>query len=229
MGLQFTLIRGDTVNRTYGAHKSQYSSLFLLTIFGPTVFAMVPRNTLFKCLHKGLIAPDVRGGGGQPHVLGEMKNVSTVGSSSRSAEVRRRCYHRCSVYTVVGSGVVKPTVCADFFLLQPPPPAPPPPPPPPSAGAPNTSKRKKWRKHDDGDDDDNKQWEIKRLGTDYQTSKKKSHTEGVTYPQAVRDVVKQDGLVGLFGRGLRTKIMANGMQGIMFSVLWKAIEEKLNT
>lgn len=58
---------------------------------------------------------------------------------------------------------------------------------------------------------------------------KQSHTEGVTYPQAVRDVIKQDGLIGLFGRGLRTKIMANGMQGVMFSVLWKAIEEKLNT
>lgn len=56
----------------------------------------------------------------------------------------------------------------------------------------------------------------------------KAHTEGVTYVQAVREVIKQDGLAGLFGRGLKTKIMANGMQGLMFSVLWKAIEEKLN-
>lgn len=55
-----------------------------------------------------------------------------------------------------------------------------------------------------------------------------SHTEGVTYLQAVREVIKADGLVGLFGRGLQTKIIANGMQGLMFSVLWKAIEEKLN-
>ncbi|CAM9966611.1 unnamed protein product, partial [Ectocarpus sp. 8 AP-2014] len=57
---------------------------------------------------------------------------------------------------------------------------------------------------------------------------KQSHTEGVTYVQAVRDVIAKDGLVGLFGRGLKTKIMANGMQGLMFSVLWKAIEEKIN-
>ncbi|CAM9671885.1 unnamed protein product [Ectocarpus sp. 12 AP-2014] len=57
---------------------------------------------------------------------------------------------------------------------------------------------------------------------------KQAHTEGVTYVQAVRDVIATDGLVGLFGRGLKTKIMANGMQGLMFSVLWKAIEEKLN-
>jgi hypothetical protein len=31
---------------------------------------------------------------------------------------------------------------------------------------------------------------------------------------------------GLFGRGLQTKIIANGMQGLMFSVLWKLIDEK---
>lgn len=42
-----------------------------------------------------------------------------------------------------------------------------------------------------------------------------SHTEGVTYVQAVKDVIAKDGLVGLFGRGLKTKIIANGMQGLM--------------
>ena len=46
--------------------------------------------------------------------------------------------------------------------------------------------------------------------------------------QAVREVINQDGLKGLFGRGLQTKIVANGMQGLLFSVLWKAIEEKIN-
>jgi hypothetical protein len=33
--------------------------------------------------------------------------------------------------------------------------------------------------------------------------------------------------MGLFGRGLKTRIIANGMQGIMFSVLWKYFEKKL--
>jgi hypothetical protein len=33
--------------------------------------------------------------------------------------------------------------------------------------------------------------------------------------------------LGLFGRGLQTKIIANGMQGLMFSVLWKLIDEKM--
>ena len=27
--------------------------------------------------------------------------------------------------------------------------------------------------------------------------------------------------MGLFGRGLKTKILANGLQGLMFSVLWR--------
>lgn len=28
-------------------------------------------------------------------------------------------------------------------------------------------------------------------------------------------------MVGLFGRGLQTKIISNGLQGLMFSVLWR--------
>jgi len=31
--------------------------------------------------------------------------------------------------------------------------------------------------------------------------------------------------MSLFGRGLKTKLLANGLQGIMFSVLWKYIDE----
>ncbi|KAF8530026.1 mitochondrial carrier domain-containing protein [Hysterangium stoloniferum] len=45
--------------------------------------------------------------------------------------------------------------------------------------------------------------------------------ERVSYLEAVRRVVAQDGYLGLFGRGLKTRILANGLQGIMFSVLWK--------
>lgn len=55
---------------------------------------------------------------------------------------------------------------------------------------------------------------------------KQANTEHVSYPEAVRRVVKEDGWGGLFGRGLKTKILANGLQGIMFSVLWKYIDEK---
>ena len=54
---------------------------------------------------------------------------------------------------------------------------------------------------------------------------KQSNTEHVSYPEALRRVIKEDGIGGLLGRGLQTKILANGMQGLMFSVLWKLIDD----
>lgn len=46
------------------------------------------------------------------------------------------------------------------------------------------------------------------------------------YSEIVRAVVKQDGVSGLFGRGLKTRIAVNGVQGIMFSVIYRLFEEK---
>ncbi|KAJ4305596.1 hypothetical protein N0V90_001127 [Kalmusia sp. IMI 367209] len=43
----------------------------------------------------------------------------------------------------------------------------------------------------------------------------------VSYSEAARRVIRQDGKLGLFGRGLKTRIIANGLQGILFSILWK--------
>ncbi|KAH9475325.1 hypothetical protein JR316_0012436 [Psilocybe cubensis] len=43
----------------------------------------------------------------------------------------------------------------------------------------------------------------------------------IGYTAAARAVVATDGLKGLFGRGLKTRILANGLQGLMFSVLWQ--------
>lgn len=34
-------------------------------------------------------------------------------------------------------------------------------------------------------------------------------------------VIVQDGISGLFGRGLTTRILCNGLQGLLFSILWK--------
>ena len=45
--------------------------------------------------------------------------------------------------------------------------------------------------------------------------------------QAAQTIIAKDGLLGLFGRGLQTRIIANGMQGMMFSVLWKYFEDAL--
>jgi len=43
----------------------------------------------------------------------------------------------------------------------------------------------------------------------------------ISYTEAAKRVVRQDGRLGLFGRGLKTRIIANGLQGIFFSILWK--------
>eukprot|EP00746_Dinoflagellata_sp_MGD_P016006 gnl/MRDRNA2_/MRDRNA2_135895_c0_seq1.p1 gnl/MRDRNA2_/MRDRNA2_135895_c0~~gnl/MRDRNA2_/MRDRNA2_135895_c0_seq1.p1 ORF type:complete len:563 (+),score=97.50 gnl/MRDRNA2_/MRDRNA2_135895_c0_seq1:115-1803(+) len=52
-------------------------------------------------------------------------------------------------------------------------------------------------------------------------------TASISYAEAVSSVVQQDGYAGLFGRGLKTRIIANGMQGLMFSVMWKLFEEEM--
>jgi hypothetical protein len=43
----------------------------------------------------------------------------------------------------------------------------------------------------------------------------------VSYMEAAKRVIAVDGWVGFLGRGLPTRILANGLQGLMFSVLWK--------
>lgn len=43
----------------------------------------------------------------------------------------------------------------------------------------------------------------------------------IGYWAAAKAVIAVDGVKGLFGRGLKTRILANGLQGLMFSVLWK--------
>lgn len=53
-------------------------------------------------------------------------------------------------------------------------------------------------------------------------------TEAMTYPQVVRSVIASDGIMGLLGRGLKTKIIANGMQGLLFSVLWRLGQDYYN-
>lgn len=39
--------------------------------------------------------------------------------------------------------------------------------------------------------------------------------------EAARLVIVNDGIKGLLGRGLKTRILCNGLQGLMFSILWK--------
>lgn len=47
------------------------------------------------------------------------------------------------------------------------------------------------------------------------------HETQISYTEAARRIIRSDGKLGLFGRGLKTRIVANGLQGILFSILWK--------
>ena len=40
-----------------------------------------------------------------------------------------------------------------------------------------------------------------------------SHARKLTYIECAREIVAKDGVVGLFGRGLTTKLISNGIQG----------------
>jgi hypothetical protein len=57
---------------------------------------------------------------------------------------------------------------------------------------------------------------------------KQAAKEQLSYPVIVRKIVAEDGIRGLMFRGLETKIFANGLQGILFSVLWKHFDTMLN-
>ena len=50
---------------------------------------------------------------------------------------------------------------------------------------------------------------------------KQTHEKQITYKEAFDEVVKKDGYRGLFLRGLQTKLMTNGIQGVIFSVAWR--------
>lgn len=45
------------------------------------------------------------------------------------------------------------------------------------------------------------------------------------YQEAARTIWEKEGILGLWGRGLGTRILANGIQGAVFTVLWKAISD----
>lgn len=46
-----------------------------------------------------------------------------------------------------------------------------------------------------------------------------------SYTQTIQIILAADGWPGLFGRGLSTRIMTNGLQSILFTVIWKGLQE----
>lgn len=49
------------------------------------------------------------------------------------------------------------------------------------------------------------------------------------YVSIVRTIIAQEGIMGLAGRGLKTKIITNGIQGLVFSVAWRIAQDKWAT
>jgi hypothetical protein len=65
---------------------------------------------------------------------------------------------------------------------------------------------------------------IRVLKTTVQTSE-----ESIGYLEAAKQIVEKEGLVGLFARGLGTRLLTNGIQASLFSVLWKLFEDMFAT
>lgn len=63
---------------------------------------------------------------------------------------------------------------------------------------------------------------IRVLKTTKQTSE-----VAISYTQAFKQVVEKDGLSGLAFRGLQTKIISNGFQGLLFNILWRTIQDAM--
>lgn len=53
---------------------------------------------------------------------------------------------------------------------------------------------------------------------------KQSYNKEISYKDIIKEIIKKDGTQGLFGRGLPIRLMTNGIQGLMFSVIWKYLE-----
>ena len=55
---------------------------------------------------------------------------------------------------------------------------------------------------------------------------KQSYQVPISYFDITKKIIREDGMTSLFGRGLRTRLLSNGLQGMMFSVLWKLFMDK---
>lgn len=65
-----------------------------------------------------------------------------------------------------------------------------------------------------------------RLGQGDETQSTPVHkSQELSYADIVRLIIEKDGLAGLFGRGLSTRLLTNSIQGAVFSVLWKYFQE----
>jgi len=55
---------------------------------------------------------------------------------------------------------------------------------------------------------------------------RQTQNENVSYGKLIKNIIKQDGLSGLFFRGLQTKIIANGIQGMLFTIIFDYLRKQ---
>eukprot|EP00042_Codosiga_hollandica_P056791 m.826905 g.826905 ORF g.826905 m.826905 type:complete len:148 (-) comp59424_c0_seq2:61-504(-) len=55
---------------------------------------------------------------------------------------------------------------------------------------------------------------------------KQASKTNISYVTAVREIVAADGVKGLLFRGLGTRLLTNGLQGMMFTVIWRALSDE---
>jgi len=54
---------------------------------------------------------------------------------------------------------------------------------------------------------------------------KQTYAKQISYPQIVRKIVTEGSVSDLLFRGLKTKLISNGIQGMLFTVIWKQMKE----
>jgi len=47
----------------------------------------------------------------------------------------------------------------------------------------------------------------------------------LSYPDIIKMIIEKDGILGLLGRGLQTRLLTNAIQGAAFSVLWRYFQQ----
>lgn len=50
---------------------------------------------------------------------------------------------------------------------------------------------------------------------------RQASSENASYARVIAQILAKDGMLGLLGRGLKTRLLTNAIQGTMFSVCWK--------
>jgi len=52
---------------------------------------------------------------------------------------------------------------------------------------------------------------------------KQTDKNNISYYDSIKEIVRKHGISNLFTRGLKTKILTNGIQSVLFTILWKSL------